>query len=856
MMKLYKWAASADWPDPADPTILTRERGQAIVRIAISVIFLVYLTGMVYPIKLEQVIPVWIPYLTGFVVFSLVVAWQIKRSSRSPGIRRLTTNIADIGTVSFLMITNGESGIPLFVLYLWITLGNGFRFGVPPLIVSTVLSVIGFSFVIGLSPTWQAHPPLIGGVMLAIIVLPLYTGHLIRQLNAAHAKVKEASNAKSEFLARMSHELRTPLNGILGSSEMLRDSPRLSPEERSLLDVIDDSVNASLRQINNVLDFSRLESGKLALEQTDLDLHQLLNTTTSIIQPAISKKRLRFLLRIAPDVPYHLRGDAHHLRQIIFNLLANAVRFTEEGSVRLDVRLKEQLGSTARLRFEVQDTGIGIAPEAMDKIFDSFAQEDTSTTRRYGGTGLGTTIAKTLVELMGGEIGATSIKHEGSTFWFELPFTVVADAEDESMLSDQAKVLLVSRDAQLVSAYQQILGERVVHSESLAESTDFVMRALRIGNPYHAILVDQAIVREQEEKALCEELVKQSITGKALMVLVSDQPHVAPSLSEWDYNTMLPRNPTKQQVRSVLHAAPRRFITEDANSKLTNVPSWLWGQRNNTGNRTRILIADDNRTNLMITRRILDKAGFDVETVETGDAALEKLHAGGYRLAILDMHMPGLDGTEVLRQYRMMRPKSSLPVIVLTANASFSAQQACAEVNANAYLAKPVTAQQLLDEVQRLLEETQVEILPWCKPQSDAAGNSSGSEQGETQAEIDIAVLAELDRLCSSPGELTLMTEEYEREGSEILQRIANACRAQNHPAFCDEVHALKSNATNVGARNLMQACSVAGAVDFVDFKRNHTRLLAQLQDAYITSLSALRQIAGGSPQRDQDKSA
>jgi len=855
-MTLHKWVTSANWPDPNDPTILKREWGQAIVRVTICVIFLLYLVGMASPIRLSQGIPFWTTYLVGYIALSLAFALQIKRSTTSSGIRRLITNIGDIGTITLLMITNGEIGFPLFVMYLWVTLGNGFRFGVPPLIVSTALSVIGFGVVIALSPAWDQHPPLIGGVMLAIIVLPLYTGHLIRQLNLAHAKVKEASNAKSEFLARMSHELRTPLNGILGSSEILRDSPRLVPEERSLLDVIEDSVNASLRQINNVLDFSKLESGKLALEDSDLDLHQLLNNTTSIIQPSISKKRLRFLLRIAPDVPYHLRGDAHHLRQIIFNLLANAVRFTEKGSVRLDVTLKAQAGSTAQLRFEVHDTGIGIAPEAIKNIFDSFAQEDTSTTRRFGGTGLGTTIAKNLVELMGGEIGATSIKHQGSTFWFELPFTVVADTEDDALLPNQAKVLLVSTDTQLVSVYQQLIGEQMVLSGSLREATDFVTRANRLSNPYHAVLVDHAIVLEPEENQLWQELVKQSISGKTLMVLVSDQPHLKPALSEWDYNTTLLRNPTMQQVASVLHAAPHRFITKDADSKLTTVSPWLWGERNNKVKRPRILIADDNRTNLMITSRILGKAGFDVDTVETGDVALRKLYTGTYRLAILDMHMPGMDGTEVLGQYRMMRPKSLLPVIVLTANASFSAKQACAEVNANAYLAKPVTAQQLLDEVHRLLEETQVEVLPWCKPQSDVAVDPFGSNYEEAEDEIDIDVLAELDLLCSDPGEFASMTREYEREGSEILQRIANACRTQNHPAFCDEVHALKSNAANVGARNLMQTCSTAGAVGFIEFKRDHTRLLAKLQDSYINSLSVLRRIAGGPEQRDQDKSA
>lgn len=850
-MNLHKLITSADWPDPDDPVTLKQEWGQAIVRVAIIVIFLAYLAGMASPLKLEQGVPVWIPYLVGYVVFSVAVAWNIRVSKKSPALRRLITNIGDIGTISVAMAFNGESGIPLFVLYLWVTFGNGFRFGVPPLIVSTVLSVIGFGFVIALSQTWQAHPPLIGGVMLAIIVLPLYTGHLIRQLNAAHAKVKEVSNAKSEFLARMSHELRTPLNGILGSSEMLRDSPRLSPDERSLLDVIEDSVNASLRQINNVLDYSKLESGNLTLENTDLDLHQLLNNTTSIVQPAISKKRLRFLLRISPDVPCHLNGDGHHLRQIIFNLLSNAVRFTEEGSIRLDVRLIEQVGSVVRLRFEVHDTGIGISPEAMSRIFDSFAQEDTSTTRRYGGTGLGTAIARQLVELMGGEIGANSVKHEGSTFWFELPFNVASDAEDRDVLSAQSKVLLASRDPQLIGAYRQILGDGMVLSESLHQGMDFISRTSRLGNAFHAVFVDQALVTEVEETQVYKELVKHSFASKALMVLVSDQPMTLP-LSEWDYNTTLPSNPARRDVISVLHAAPRHFMTEAADSNLTNVPPWLWGKHHNAGNRTRILLADDNRTNLMIISRILNKAGFDVDTTETGDAALEKLYSGGYRLAILDMHMPGMDGTDVLRQYRMMRPKSSLPVIVLTANASFSAQQVCAEVNANAYLAKPVTAQQLLSEVQRLLEETQVEILPWCKPQSGAAINSPASSHDEDKDEIDVTVLAELDRLYNSPDELTSMTGEYAKEGGEILQRIAKACRAQNHPAFCDEVYALKSNAANVGARNLMDTCSTVGAVDFIEFKRNHTKLLAQLQDSYINSLSALRQIAGVSSQGDQ----
>lgn len=851
--QLPKWISSANWPDSKDHVILTRESGQAKVRVVICLILMLYLGGMAYPINIVQGLPFWMIYLAGYILFSIAFAWKICNSKSSPGLRRLVGNIGDIGTVSFLMISTGEAGIPLFVLYLWITLGNGFRFGLPPLVVSTVLSVAGFTIVIALTLIWKQHPSLVAGVLLAIIVLPLYTGHLILLLNSALAKAKEASTAKSQFLARMSHELRTPLNGILGSSEILRDSQRLMPEERSLLDVIEDSVNLSLRQINNVLDFSKIESGKLILEEDNLDLHQLLNSTASIIQPTVAKKKLRFLLRIAPDVPYHLRGDSHHLREIILNLLANAARFTQKGSIWMDVTLKEQDQSNARLRFEVHDTGIGITPDALERIFESFAQEDTRTTRRYGGTGLGTSIAKSLVELMGGEIGADSIKNQGSTFWFEISFAKTLEQVDE-ILAHEARALMVSADAKLVNHYQEILGERLIQSTSLHEAREIVSRSIRLGNPFYAVLVDQAQVLDVEGNQNCKELFEQTFSSKALMVLISNQPFLMPPLSELDYNTTLSRNPTKQQVFSMMHASPCHLITAEADPKVKTVAPWVWTDRQNdrknkrTNRLPKILVADDNRINLMITSRILGKAEFDVETVETGDEALNKLLIGGYRLAILDMHMPGLDGTDVLRQYRMMRPKSTLPVIVLTANASFSAQQACAEVGANAYLAKPVTSQQLMNEVQRLLADTLVEVLHWDKVPRKTETGLNTNIQSDTEDEIDISVLAELDRICNDPRELVLLAKEYEREGGEILQHIAMACRSQNHPAFCDEVHALKSNATNIGARHLIHACGEAGSVGFIEFKNDNTKLLAQLQESYVTSLAALRKIAGSSP--------
>jgi len=263
-----------------------------------------------------------------------------------------------------------------------------------------------------------------------------------------------------------------------------------------------------------------------------------------------------------------------------------------------------------------------------------------------------------------------------------------------------------------------------------------------------------------------------------------------------------------------------------------------------------VLVADDNRTNLMITRRMLEQAGYSVDAVRAGDEALERLQAGGYRLAVLDMHMPGLDGPSVLRRYRAMRPRSRLPIIVLTANASVAAQHACAEAGANAYLSKPVTARQLLSEVKRLLDDTEIEALP----RDDVRRAPHTDAPNPAQDVLDLSVLAELDRIYTDQRELGLLIQEYEREGLELVERIAATCQARNHAAYCDAVHALKSNASNVGARRLMETCHSAGGVGFVEFVRERDALVAELRAAFAQSLVALREIAESAPHEGRGK--
>lgn len=822
--------------DKSEDSILARERGQAIVRVAVSSIVLIYL--VVHEASLEALSKPWFGFLLVYVAFSIALTRIIARSSESPTWRRYAGNVADVTAVTYTMTVAGESAIPVFVIYLWVTLGNGFRYGVRALSVSTALSVIGFAVVFLVSDLWRSHIPLALGVVAALLVLPLYTAHLLRMLNRALAKAEEANNVKSEFLARMSHELRTPLNGIMGSVELLRASKRLSADDRSLLDVLEESVKLSLGQVNNILDFAKLENGRLRLDKRPADLHVLINGTISMAAPAAKQKGLRIMRRIAPEVPFNLIMDAHHFRAILLNLVSNAVKFTEAGFVSVDVTKKAEDQASVTVRFEVHDTGIGIATGALDRIFESFAQEDASTTRRYGGTGLGTTIAKQLVELMGGEIGVESIKGRGSVFWFEIPFEKDPNSAECDVVAG-ARAVVLSEDALIVQRFRNVLGDNAVQVVVADEAEAVLSRAFRLGNPIHAIFIDdvKATIGDVHR---CVRLCQTAATLDVPVILMSDRPPSAQLLRERGYSAVASRGCEPRFINSILHASPHWGVRLPGNVAALAPPT----TSKDAAVAVRVLVADDNGTNRMIVSRMLEQAGYVVEAVENGDRALEALLAGGYRIAVLDMHMPGLDGTEVVRQYRAARPRSPLPVIMLTANVSMSAQQASADAGADAYLSKPVTTAQLLTEVKRLLDDTEVEIVSW-----DALVRARRGEPQESLREVlDVSVLAELDRIYSNPQELDLLTREYAREADKIIFRIEGCCRERKHSAFCDAVHALKSSAANVGAVRLVDVCRKAEAATVVDFLRDRDVLLGSLKAAFAESVNALQKLTGTSP--------
>ena len=448
------------------------ELEQAVLRVVIVGIVLVYLLfyvfrdGRIEPAEYEVV-----AVTTGFFLFGVVVVLLVLASPGMSVARRFVGMIGDNAVTSYFLTQMGEGGAVILGVYLFITFGNGFRFGRFYLHACQVMGLVGFSIVLLVSPFWSQHVGIGLGFLIALIVLPFYVGVLAERINEARKRADEANQAKGRFLAVVSHEMRTPLNGVIAMADVLRETS-LNESQREIVDTLGTSANLLLAQIEDVLDMAKIEAGRVQIEKLPFDLGKLLTSTVKVVLPQARYKELAVNTEIAPEAARWFEGDAHHVRQVLLNLLANAVKFTERGEITLRVAVVETAESEARVRFEVKDTGIGISPEKQAVIFEPFTQADDSITRVYGGTGLGTTIARQLVSLMGGKIGVVSALGVGSTFWVELPLPFGEargiDLTAEVAASDKLSSASAALAAQQPAKVTKIRGARVLVAEDNA----------------------------------------------------------------------------------------------------------------------------------------------------------------------------------------------------------------------------------------------------------------------------------------------------------------------------------------------------------------------------------------------------
>lgn len=389
--------------------------------------------------------------------FALLLAGAITLNPRPSPLRRIVAILLDLVPLSILMFYVGEKSVFLFVLYLWVILGMGFRYGINYLYLALFVGVVGFSCAITWGEYWQNSDrfPFALSFLFLLVLIPLYSSFLIKKLHDALASAKYANEAKSRFLANMSHELRTPLNGVIGISDLIRETP-LNFEQTEFVNIMHNSANTLLELIENVLDISKIEAGKIIIQKGEFDLHLLINNIIQMQSTMANAKDISVNFNINAATPFLLKGDEQRLKQVLINLLTNAIKFTHEGSVKLYVTTANDDTDQPRIRFEISDTGIGIPKEALSSIFDDFAQAARNSNCTLGGTGLGTTISKELVELMGGEIGVVSETDKGSTFWFELPYSSVS--HDDYYLADTHLLLLSSEKMPHISVHSSSHG--------------------------------------------------------------------------------------------------------------------------------------------------------------------------------------------------------------------------------------------------------------------------------------------------------------------------------------------------------------------------------------------------------------
>ncbi|HYA65201.1 MAG TPA: response regulator, partial [Burkholderiaceae bacterium] len=619
-----------------------------------------------------------------------------------------------------------------------------------------------------------------------------------RDVEAARDAAITASRLKSEFLACMSHEIRTPMNGVLGMNELLLSS-ELQPQQRQWAEAVHASGQHLLGVINDVLDFSKIESGHMELEKNDFDLTQVVEDVLAMFAQPAQNKGLELAAQFTPpDVPLELRGDALRLRQVIVNLISNAIKFTDAGEVVVRVALLEATDTDTRICLSVEDTGIGIAPEAHAKIFEQFTQADATTTRRFGGTGLGLAICQRLLTLMGGTIRVESAPGNGSRFIIDLrlPRASAPVVRPQTQALQGVRVLVVDDNRVNREILQQQLEGwhmRVVCASSGEEALGLMTSAARAGSAFELAVLDLHMPK-MDGLQLARAMQQQStIAGTPLVMLTSTHTNIA-ELTRQQAGVLRFINKPVRRIDLLRVVSDALATKSDSAGVLAAAPVSIGAAEGGA-----VLLVEDNAINQQVAKAMLVKLGCQVSVASNGAQAVEAVRANAFDLIFMDCQMPVMDGYEATALIRQLPDGrgATLPIIALTANTMSGDQQKCLDAGMNDFVAKPCTQLALKTALQR-----------WgcTAPAQGAPASAAPAAQAPEQTvapPINMTVLRNLRDLDDGGDLAHSMLRLFLESASAQLAETASAVRGADAKAVGRLAHILKSSSANIGAETL-----------------------------------------------------
>jgi len=813
------------------------------------ILTIVTLTGLFFFYPTPEALGALSVHFTGAAILAIWYYFD----SRTNYARRILGLITDFGVAGYCLMVDGQGLAVFYPLYLWVILGNGFRFGVKWLYASAAMAFVSFGFAISRSPYWADNGPLAISLILALLIIPAYCSTLITGLSRAKEEAEEANRAKSFFLASISHELRTPLNAIIGYGTFMLGMD-ISQKQKQMVSTSVTAGKHLLHLINQLLSFAKADSEKNQPELGEYAPAELIKEVYDIMELSAKEKSLTFNIQAQPMSDLRLIGNTDYIKNILLNLCSNAIKFTDQGQIILHCGIeRENAEQEVSVWFSVTDDGPGIPKQSLSRIFEAFQQADRSISKTYGGTGLGLAICQQQAGQMGGRVAVESTVGEGSTFTLYCPSTI-SEASAESLSPPATEKLAILSLGQSAAAPELESDDHSVinlhHFSSTPQELAEILQAQDL-TQFEIALVDEKLAADLSSDDVIWDIFKAHQLAPVLLTDGAEQ-RLEDIKLRAAFAATIPCGAHFDTIRSVIRIGCSFRGQEVEISPDTVKPISIPRQ---------VLVADDNRTNRMVIETILTNAGHSVVLAKDGEEALQTMEKRAFDIVFMDVNMPVVDGIASCKMWRQSEKRGQhLPIIGLTADATEETERQCLNAGMDMRLTKPIEAGNLLSIIDSTLGGNDSQTSPPREAEqiSDPMEKVHALEGGTycaKEATIDMAQLSYLQSIGDEEFVQSVITT-YLEDAQEISLSLQAAVEDHNIKDFRFHAHAFKSGAANIGATGLAELCGYLEVITQEEFdahSRDHWEEV-QRSLADVCSLLQAPDLLVNSDQNDGDQ--